>query len=133
MKKCGSIATVVVLVCGLMTIGGGCAAIVVGAAAAGTVYVTGEDMAEVTFQKSWDAVFDASVDVCDRLGAIETRDAKAGTITADIDKASVELTLSHETEGRVKLTAKARKNSGVSPDSRTASKVTAEVAKKLGG
>jgi hypothetical protein len=109
-----------------------CVAVAVGAAAAGTVYMLGEDSAEVTLEASRDKVFDATKKQAEKLGAVKEFDRGAGTMTASIEEAEVTTEIKPVSDDEVRLVVKARKNSGVSPAPDVAQKLASEVAKAIG-
>ncbi len=91
-----------------------------------------EDTVQNELDASYDDVWNASVQVLDESGAIETKDKEIGTIKGYVPKSKVTVTVSQLTESTVRLQVKARKTAGVVPDIKMAHRIAHRIASVLG-
>jgi hypothetical protein len=90
-----------------------------------------EDTVQNEFDYSYDAVWNASVDVLEESGFIEAKDKEIGTIKGYVPKSKVTITVSQLTKSTVTIQVKARKSAGVVPDINTAHRVAHRIAAAL--
>jgi hypothetical protein len=86
----------------------GCAALLVGAGAAGG-YAVSRDSITNHFDLSQDHVYGVSRSVIKQIGLITVEDARHGRLQADVEGASITITITPVSEKTVKLKVKARK------------------------
>jgi len=91
----------------------------------------GEDTVQTEFDRSYDEVWNASVKVADKAGAIETKDKEAGTIRAFVPKSKVTITVERLTASTVRIQVKARKSAGVLPDINMSHRIAYRIAQAL--
>jgi hypothetical protein len=110
----------------------GCVFLAGAAIGAGVVHVVGEDSTEVVVEQSYESVFDASKEELNTKGVVEASDVDAGLVQGSVGSSSVKITVTRETAGSVRITIKARKNGGISPDPDTAEQISYGVLRRTG-
>ena len=110
----------------------GCVFLAGAAIGAGVVHVVGEDSTEVVLEQSYESVFDASKEELAAKGAVEASDADAGVVEGSVGPSSVTITVTRETDSSVRVTVKARKNGGISPDQETAEEISYGLLRRTG-
>jgi len=110
----------------------GCVFLAGAAIGAGIVHAVGEDSTEVVLEEPYDAVFDASREELRARGVVEAADSEAGLLEGTVGGSSVKITVKRETDTTVRVTVKARKNAGISPDPEAAEQVSYGILRRSG-
>ena len=110
----------------------GCLLVAGAAIGAGIVYASSDDTAEVRLRTTTAAAYAAAREEVLVRGTVESSDPKSGVLEGKIGSTSVRVTVVAESDGMVKVSVKARSNSGLSPDMDTANQVTVAVVKRIG-
>lgn len=97
------------LLLSLCIVTSGCAAVLVGAGAAGGIAIS-KDSASVNLDKSFDAAWKVTYKQLEKMGAINLQDKKAGKIEANIQDSEVTANIKQLTPKTVTIDIKARKN-----------------------
>jgi len=90
-----------------------------------------EDTVQTEFDRSYAQVWDASLAVLDKAGAIEIKDKELGIIQGYVRKSKVTVRLEELTASTVRIQVKARKSAGVLPDIKTSHTIAYRVSKSL--
>jgi hypothetical protein len=112
----------------------GCILVPLGLMAGGVVggIAISEDTVEAAFDRSYNQVWDASVEVVDKAGAVESEDRGAGTIQGLVRKTKVTVKLEQLTPATVRVRVKARKwVARFKPDIKTADKIAYRIGQVL--
>jgi uncharacterized protein DUF3568 len=117
------------LLSGCESVGSAAAGAAVGAA---VVHVTGEDTVEVYLEAPYDRVYDAAEAELRDEGGIPKGDRGSGHLEAEAGHSSVKIDVARvQKENRTRLTVKARKNSGISPDAERAGQIAVDIAQRV--
>ena len=88
----------------------GCVYVVVGSLGALGGYVISPDTVEgIIYNKAYDDVWDAVIEIISEAGLIDEENSSAGVVIAKVRGAKVNITVFRMSESAVKLTIKARK------------------------
>lgn len=117
---------IICLVCGcalipLALVGGG----VVGGLA------ISEDTVQTEFDRSYDDVWNACVEVLESAGAIEMKDREVGRIQAYVPKSKVTVTVEQLTPAAMRIQVKARKAARLLPDINMAHRIAYRIGMSL--
>ncbi len=92
-------------------------------------YAITRDTIQGEYDVSYKEIWRASLDVCDMLGTVSSRDSSTGVLEALVDKAKVKIEIVQITPEAVRLKVKARK--GLFPRLGTAEKVFVKIVQQL--
>ncbi len=90
-----------------------------------------EDTVQTEFDRSYDEVWAASLDVLEKAGGIETKDKEIGRIEAYVPKSKVTIKVEQLTASTVRVQVKARKVARVLPDIKTAHRIAYRIGASL--
>lgn len=90
-----------------------------------------EDTVQNEFDASYDEVWDASVNVLEESGVVETKDKEAGHIQGYVPKSKVTITVSQLTPSAVRIQVKARKTAGVVPDIKMSHRIAYRIVQSV--
>ena len=96
---------------GLVLVLSGCAAMLVGAGAAGG-YAIGPDYIQGETDKDFSGIYNSALDVVEIMGVIQSKysSASVGKIRAKVENSSLEISVERLTRHTVRLKVKSRKN-----------------------
>jgi len=118
-----------VAVLGMVFFLSGCAALLIGAGAAGG-YALSADSIQGNFDSDFDTVWFKSIEVMEEVGQIIFEDEKSGIIRAKTSKQiDITITLGRVTENTTSLTVKAKKN--VLPKRKDAQKIFSAIIRRI--
>ena len=107
----------------------GCIFIIAGTVGAVGGYAVTRDTIQGEYDARFDDAWKSSLETCNTLGYITTKDKTRGTIDATVERAKVRVEITQLTQEAIRVKVKARK--GLFPRMGTAEKVFVSIAQKL--